>query len=142
MRARTPLVATCLAAAAVVAAGSLAPASAAKDLKGSWVTPNLLPEPSNGGFCDPLIPQARATKSLTIPGPGTFTMQLNNKLDWSADVRGPGDDVLQSADAGSPEVAESVVVKFTKKTKIVMGACNLGGEPSVTVSWIFRPKKK
>lgn len=142
MRTRTPLAASCLAAAiAVVSAGFLTPAQAAGDVKGSWVTPNLVPEPSQGGECKPLIPQARATKAFVIPGPGTFTMSLNNKLDWSADIRA-GDDVLAKADGGLPQQAESVAYKFTKKTKIVMGACNLGGEPSVTVSYVFKPKKR
>lgn len=143
MRMRTSLVASCITAAvAVVSAGWLTPAQAAGDVKGSWVTPNLLPEPSNGGECKPAIPQARATKAFVIPGPGTFTMSLNNQLDWSADIRDSTDLALASADGGLPNTPESVVFKFTKKTKIVMGACNLGGEPSVTVSYVFKPKKK
>jgi hypothetical protein len=33
-------------------------------------------------------------------------------------------------------------VSFKKKTTVVMGACNLEGEPSVTVTYTFTPKKK
>jgi hypothetical protein len=33
-------------------------------------------------------------------------------------------------------------VSFKKKTTIVMGACNLEGEPSVDVTYTFTPKKK
>lgn len=146
MRTRTALAA---AVALVAAAGSLSPALAgttAKPIKGSW-TASATPDPTgenpvSGNQCDPNIPTARATKAFTVPGPGTLDVSINNQLDWSGDLRDGSGDVLASADGGSPTDLEQFSASFKKKTAVVIGACNLEGEPSVTVTYVFTPKKK
>lgn len=143
MRVRPALTAAVV---AVVAVGSFSPALAGpapKEIKGSWTANAFPPEPTRGGHCDTRIPQARATYNFLVPGPGTLTMELHNKLDWSADLRAAKDgDVLIESDGSLPTSSEGAVFKFTKKTAIIMGACNLGGEPSLVVTYSFKPKKK
>jgi hypothetical protein len=148
MRTRTALVA---AAALLAGAGSLSPALAGPVgggvIKGTW-TASASPDPTGdtpGGSakCAPLTPTGRASQEFTVPGPGTLDVSLNNQLDWSGDVRDKkSDEVLADADGGTPTDVEQMSVSFKKKTTIVMGACNLEGEPSVDVTYTFTPKKK
>ncbi|MDP9100833.1 MAG: hypothetical protein M3N21_01605 [Actinomycetota bacterium] len=136
---------------AVVAAGSLSPALAKGKPKskpapivGSY-TATALPDPTgdmpaaNKGKCASMTPTGRTTHEFKVPAAGTLTVSLNNKLDWSLDVRN-ADGVLGDSDGGSPVSAESVEVAFKKKDTVVIGACNLTGEPSVTVSYTFTYK--
>ncbi|MDT7549506.1 MAG: hypothetical protein QOE84_1900 [Actinomycetota bacterium] len=150
MRTRTALVA---AAALLAGAGSLSPALAGPGrggvIKGTWAataSPDPTgdtPAPAGSGKCAPVTPTGRATQDLVIPGPGTLEISLNNQLDWSGDVRDKkSDEVLSDSDGGSPTDVEGMSVTFKKKTTVVMGACNLEGEPSVTVTYTFTPKKK
>jgi hypothetical protein len=147
MRTRTALVG---AIALLGAAGSLAPAQAAPTggvVKGSW-TAAANPDPTGdtpGGSakCEPVTPTGRATQEFTVPGPGTLEVTLNNTLDWSGDIRTKAtNEVEADADGGSPQDLETMSATFKKKTVVVMGACNLEGEPSVTVTYVFTPKKK
>ena len=148
MRTRTALTA----AVALLAAGSsLSPALAAPSggvLKGSWTftaPPNPTgdaPAPAGKGKCAPTGP-GRATQAFTVPGPGTLDVQYNNKADWSGDLRTKSDgEVLGDSDGSGPTDAESVSVTFKKKTDVIIGACNLEGEPSITATYTFTPKKK
>src|SRR5690242_656798 len=144
MRTRTALVASL---ALVAASASLTPALAAgpKPIKGTW-TANATPDPTGdtptGSMkCQPVTPTGRATTTLKIPGPGTLTVNLNNALDWSGDRRDPSGEVLSDSDGGSPSDAESLFAKFKKATTVTIGACNLEGEPSINVSYVFTPKK-
>lgn len=148
MRTRTALAA---AAALLAAAGSMAPAWAGPTggvVKGSWTataTPNPTGNnPAGDSFCAPTGPVGRATQELTVPGAGSLEVSLNNKLDWSGDVREKGsDEVLAQADSsGLPTDVETMSVTFKKKTTVILGACNLEGEPSITVTYTFTPKKK
>lgn len=146
MRARTALVG---AAALLTAAGSLSPALAGPTggvVKGSW-TATASPDPTGenpvtGNQCDPNLPGARATHPFTVPGPGILEVHLNNQLDWSGDLRDGSGEILGGADGGGPTDAEEFSVSFKKKTPVVIGACNLEGEPSINVTWVFTPKKK
>lgn len=147
MRTRTALAG---AVALLAAAGSLSPALASPTggvVKGTWAasaTPDPTGDsPAGGGKCAPTVPTARATKEFTVPGPGTLEMSLNNQLDWSGDIRTKGDnEVVGDADGGSPTDVEVVSATFKKKTVVILGACNLEGEPSVNVTYTFTPKKK
>ncbi|MDT7572203.1 MAG: hypothetical protein QOE05_2377 [Actinomycetota bacterium] len=147
MRTRTALAG---AAALLAAAGSMAPALAGPTggvVKGSWTataTPNPTGNnPAGDAYCAPTGPIGRATQEFTVPGPGSLEVTLNNTLDWSGDIREKGsDEVLAQADGGSPNDLESMSATFKKKTVVVMGACNLEGEPSVNVTYTFTPKKK
>lgn len=145
MRTRTALAALLV---LVAAAGSLSPALAAapKPIKGSW-TANATPDPTGDRpagtmKCAPVTPTGRASTTVKIPGPGTLTVALNNALDWSGDLRDASGDVLSDSDGSSPTDAESLFAKFKKAQTVTIGACNLEGEPSITVTWVFTPAKK
>lgn len=147
MRTRTALAG---AAALLAAAGSMAPALAGPTggaVKGSW-TASATPDPTGdtpGGSakCEPVTPSGKATQEFTVPGPGSLEVTLNNQLDWSGDIREKASgEVLADADGGTPTDLETMTATFKKKTVVVMGACNLEGEPSVTVTYTFTPKKK
>ena len=147
MRTRTALAG---AAALLAAAGSMSPALAGPTggvVKGSWsasATPDPTGDnPAGGGKCNPTTPTGRATKEFTVPGPGTLEVTLNNQLDWSGDIRDKASgEVEGDADGGTPTDLEVMSASFKKKTVVIMGACNLEGEPSVNVTYTFTPKKK
>jgi hypothetical protein len=148
MRTRTAFVA---AAALLAGAGALTPALAAPAaggvVKGTWTataSPNPTGNnPAGNNYCEPTGGLGRATQEFTVPGPGTLDVNLNNALDWSGDIREKtSDEQLTQADGGSPVDVEMMSLTFKKKTVIVMGACNLEGEPSIEVSYVFTPKKK
>jgi hypothetical protein len=147
MRTRTALAG---AAALLAAAGSMAPALAGPTggvVKGSW-TASATPDPTGdtpGGTakCEPVTPSGKATQEFTVPGPGSLEVTLNNQLDWSGDIREKSSgEVLADADGGTPTDLETMSATFKKKTVVVMGACNLEGEPSLNVTYTFVPKKK
>jgi hypothetical protein len=150
MRFRTALAITT---AMLAAAGSMTPALAGPTggvVKGSWTftaTPNPTgdaPAPAGKGKCDPAGGVGRATQEFTVPGPGSLEGALNNQLDWSGDIRTKADgEVLADADgSGTPMDPEAMTATFKKKTVVIVGACNLEGEPSITATYTFTPKKK
>ncbi|MDX6199439.1 MAG: hypothetical protein QOJ79_2590 [Actinomycetota bacterium] len=149
MRTRTALAG---AAALLAAAGSMTPALAGPTggvVKGSWTAAanpdptGDTPAPAGKGKCAPVTPTGRATQEFTVPGPGTLEVTLNNTLDWSGDIRDKASgEVEGDADGGSPTDLETMSASFKKKTVVIMGACNLEGEPTVTVTYVFTPKKK
>jgi hypothetical protein len=147
MRTRTALAG---AAALLAAAGSMTPALAGPTggvVKGSWTataSPNPTGNnPAGNDYCAPTGPVGRAQQEFTVPGPGSLEVTLNNQLDWSGDIREKAsNEVLAQADGGSPTDLETMSSTFKKKTTVVMGACNLEGEPSVNVTYVFTPKKK
>jgi hypothetical protein len=147
MRTRTALAG---AAALIAAAGSMAPALAGPTggvVKGSW-TASANPDPTGdtpGGSakCEPLTPTGKATHEFVVPGPGSLEVTLNNQLDWSGDIRDKAtNEVEADADGGTPTDLETMTATFKKKTTVLIGACNLEGEPSVNVTYVFTPKKK
>jgi hypothetical protein len=147
MRTRTALAG---AAALLAAAGSMSPALAGPTGgvdKGSW-TASATPDPTgdtpNGsGKCQPVTPSGRATKEFTVPGPGTLEVSLNNQLDWSGDIREKASgEVEGDADGGTPTDLEVMSATFKKKTVVIIGACNLEGEPSFNVTYTFTTKNK
>jgi hypothetical protein len=148
MRTRTALAG---AAALLAAAGSMTPALAGPTgggvIKGSW-TAAANPDPTGdtpGGSakCQPHTPTGRATHEFVVPGPGSLEVTLNNQLDWSGDIRDKASDEVEAdADGGTPTDVETMSATFKKKTTVIMGACNLEGEPSVNVTYTFTPKKK
>jgi hypothetical protein len=135
----------------LVAAVPALPASAKpkpkpKPIHGSFVaqaTPDPTsdqPAPVGKGKCAPVTPTARATKAFTVPAAGTLAVQLNNKLDWSGDIRDSDGTVETDTDGGFPQDPEAMEVSFKKRTPVVIGACNFSGEPSITVTYTFTYK--
>jgi hypothetical protein len=143
MNARTVVAASL---AVAVATGSMTPALAAskgrhKPITGSYMA-TALPDPTgdlpaaNKGKCASLTPTGRTTHAFTVPAAGTLAVQLHNTLDWSLDVR-DGGGVLGASDGSLPTSKESVELVFRKKDAVLIGACNLTGEPSVLVTYTF-----
>jgi hypothetical protein len=136
----------------LVAAAPALPANAKprpkpKPIHGSFVaqaTPDPTsdqPAPVGKGKCAPVTPTARVTKAFTVPAAGTLAVQLNNKLDWSGDIRDSDGTVETDTDgSNSPLDPEAMEVSFKKRTPIVIGACNFSGEPSITVTYTFTYK--
>ena len=133
----------------LVAAAPALPASAAKPkpkpIHGSFVA-QATPDPTsdspaaNKGKCAPATPTARATKNFTIPAKGVLTVELNNKLDWSGDIRDTDGSVETDTDGGLPNTPEAMEISFKKRTPIVIGVCNFSGEPQITVTYTFTYK--
>lgn len=146
MRTRTALATTLV---GLLAVGSATPSFAAK--------PKPKPKPIHGGFtatatpdptsdtpngsakCDPKTPTARVIQVFTVPAAGTLHVAVNNKLDWSADLR-DASGVIADSDGDLPNTPESLDGFFKKKTKVTIGVCNFSGEPQVNVTYTFTYK--
>jgi hypothetical protein len=98
------------------------------------------PAPAGKGKCAPVTPTARATKAFTVPAAGTLHVALNNKLDWSGDIRDTDGTVETDTDGSLPTSPEVMDVSFKRRTPVVIGACNFSGEPSITVTFTFTYK--
>ena len=147
MRTRTALLAATV---ALTAAGTTAPAFAAKPkpkpkpITGSF-TATANPDPTsdapagNTGKCNPKTPTARVTQQFVVPAAGSLHVDVNNTLDWSADLR-DADGVLTDSDGSSPQDKESLDAFFKKKTTVTIGVCNFAGEPQIKVTYTFTYK--
>lgn len=115
-----------------------------KPIHGSF-TAQATPDPTsdlpagNTGKCNPKTPTARVTKAFTAPAAGTLSVQLNNKLDWSGDIRDK-DGVVTDSDGSLPNTPEAMEASFKRKTPVTIGVCNFSGEPSITVTYTFTYK--
>lgn len=145
MRTRTALLAATL---ALTAAGSSVPAMAGKPkpkpINGSF-TAQATPDPTsdapagNTGKCNPKTPTARVTQAFTVPAAGVLHVDVNNTLDWSADLR-DAEGVLTDSDGSGPQDKEVLDYPFKKKTNVVIGVCNFSGEPQIKVTYTFTYK--
>ena len=146
--------------AALLAAGSTAPAFAAKakpkPITGSY-TVSATPDPtyevlSVGGQgkpgCDHLLPAGgNDDHAFTVPAAGTLQVVLDGqdptpsssplRADWDLYVT---DAAGVDGESTGPTAHEEVVVSFKKKTAVTFVACNNNGAPSATVSYTFTYK--
>ncbi|HVF04595.1 MAG TPA: hypothetical protein VNA20_07135 [Frankiaceae bacterium] len=137
--------------AAVALAGSVGVADAApkkkpKPINGSKKVTDTTPDPTasdpnSGAGCDTMIPQLprEAPVPIKIPGPGKLKVSIDNKLDWAIEIIDPKGRVIAAEDGGTPEVMESTTAKTKTAGTYKMLACNLGGEPEVTMKWTWTP---
>lgn len=140
---RTPTLLT-TALIAAVAVGSATPSLAAKKkpITGTF-TASATPDPTsdqaaaNTGKCNPKTPTARVTHEFVVPAAGSLHVNVNNKLDWSSDIRGADGTVQTDSDGSLPQDPEAMDISFKKATKVLIGVCNNEGEPSITVSYTF-----
>jgi hypothetical protein len=129
-----------------------APASAGKPpkpkpFKGSKAFTDATPDPTAsvpGGYagCDSSTPAQfpkEAGIPVKVPAAGKLKVTLDNKLDWAVDIRDAKGNVLASADGDMPNVVEEVSTRVKKAGTYTIVPCNLGGEPTVTVSWSYTP---
>ena len=131
-----------------MAAGSATPSFAAKakpkpkPITGSFKA-TATPDPTSDqivagkGKCSPKTPTARVTYAFTAPAAGTLHVSVNNKLDWSADLRDTDGTVESDSDGSGPTDAEAMDLTVKKRTPLVIGVCNDEGEPSLTVTYTF-----
>jgi hypothetical protein len=136
---------------AVIAAGTVAVAPAdakpkPKPFKGSQQVTDTTPDPSGsttaGSDCSTAMPSQYPQEpgiAVNIPAPGKLKVSLDNKLDWALEIRDPKGNVIGSADGGTPTDVEEASAKAKKAGKYLIFACNLEGEPTVTVSWSYTP---
>ena len=144
MRSRTALTVALVAATAL---GSVSPAMAAKakpkpkPITGGF-TATANPDPTSNnpgvdtGTCNPTTPTARVTHTFKVPAAGSLHVNVNNKLDWSADLRDTGG-VLTDSDGSLPNDPEMLDAFFKKPTTVTIGVCNFAGEPQINVSYTF-----
>lgn len=140
---------TALAAVAVVTV-AVAPASAAKKHKpisGSKQITDTTPDPTasapeSGAGCDSLLPAQfprEAPVSIKIPAAGKLKVAINNQLDWAIEIFDSKGTSLGGSDGPNPNDVELTTVKIKKAGTYQMFACNLGGEPTVTMKWTWTP---
>ena len=137
--------------AAIAVAASVGPAAAApkkkyKPIKGSQKFTDPTADPTatavDGEGCDTLFPQLpkEAGVKITIPAPGKLVVSLNNKGDWAIDLLDSKGRQVASRDGDISEpMEETLNTKIKKAGTYVMRPCNLGGEPEVTMSWVWTP---
>ena len=141
MHRRTALLVAPLALAGLAAAPALA-APKPKPISKTY-TATALPDPTSnnvGEACEPQVnPLGIHSEAFKVPAAGTLVVTLANQLDWLVAIRQNGA-VVAEADGASPEVVESVSVKFKKAATISIDTCNFAGEPSIQVSYTFTYK--
>lgn len=143
MRIRTAAATSLL---AVVAAGSLAPAvagPAAKPVKKTYTATAPTPDPSPvaGDICDPVLPGAKHEEKFTVPAAGTLKVTMVQELDWALALLDGTGKRLAESDGGSPTDAESMQVKFKKKTDVVIRSCNFAGTATSQITLTYTPSK-
>ena len=126
----------------------VAPASAGpkpKPIKKSFDYTDATADPTAsvpGGYdgCDGSIPPfAEKGFQVSLPAKGTLKVKIANTGDWGLDVRDSKGRVLASSDGGTPTDLESVTVKIKAAGKYSIVPCNLGGAPSTTGSYEYKP---
>jgi hypothetical protein len=138
---------------AALAVGTVAvgPASAApkpkpKPFKGSATFNDSTPDatasnPTSEAGCDTMVSQIprEAPILVKVPAAGKLKVTLNNQLDWALEIQDPAGNVLVTADGDMPNSVESATAKLKKAGTYKIQPCNIGGEPSVLVSWSYTP---
>ena len=135
--------------AAVVAAGTFAPALAGptpkpitKEYTATAPTPD--PTPVAGDICDPAVPTAKHEEKFTVPAAGTLKVTMAAELDWALALLDAKGKRLADSDGGLPTDVESMQVKFKRKTDVVIRSCNFAGGPTAAMKLVFTyaPVKK
>jgi hypothetical protein len=141
--------------AAVVAAGTFAPAVAApkpkpkpKPVSKTYTATAATPDPvgplANGQNCQPNLPGSFHEEPFTVPFAGTLKVDLAKfQGDWALGVFKGGTALADSdQDVGEPlDRPESVTLKFKRAgDKIVIRACNFAGGPTGEVTYVMSPK--
>lgn len=128
---------------------SLTPANAAtkpKPFSGTKSYTDTTPDPTgsatSGSDCSSAIPSSplkEAGFTVNVPAPGKLKVGLNNMLDWALEIRDPKGTVVGGSDGSNPNDVEGTSIKAKKAGKYTIIPCNLGGEPTVTVSYSYTP---
>jgi hypothetical protein len=133
---------------ALVAAGaaSAAPAKKAKlKVKKGTYTVTAPPDPTMeatgfaGEECHNIDPASADNHPLTLPGKGLLKVVLDSpdpthKMDWDLHLLDAKNTIIASSNGATAH--EELYVPGIKG-KVTIRACNLMGEPSATVTWVF-----
>lgn len=112
-------------------------------------TLTLLPDPTPNATnvvgmdgCSGVSPAGKDRHTLTIPARGTLKVVLDSPdptgsgvTDWDLYLVQPDGQVYDSSHGGTSH--EEIVTKFKHAQKMFVDACNLAGQPSGTVTWVF-----
>jgi hypothetical protein len=136
----------------MVGSVAVGPAGAAtkpkpKPFKGSKSFTDQTPDPSASApgspvGCDSALPgqyPREAPISVKLPAAGKLNVKLANQLDWAVEILDPSGNVIASSDGADPNSVESATAKAKKAGTYKIQPCNLGGEPTVLVSWAYTP---
>jgi len=114
-----------------------------KPIKGTYDV-TLPPDPTaNVGTegCAGVIPVSEDRHPFTVPAKGMLRVQLvspdpsGQAFDWDLAVLDEGGATI-GLSAGAT-AAEEVLLRFKRKEKVLLQACNLAGLPQATVSYTF-----
>ena len=128
---------------AVAAAGTFAPALAApKPITKKWTAtaPTPDPTPIAGDICDPALPGSKHEEKFTVPAAGTLKVTMVQELDWALAMFDSSGKRLADSDGGTPTDAESMQVKFKKKTDVIIRSCNFAGTATSAMTAVFTYK--
>jgi len=120
-----------------------------KPIKGSY-TLTLPPDPSKEATsltdpgCSGLLPISKDSRPFTLPAAGTLQVKLDVAdqtganpavgVDWDLYLM---EDGIEAAAADGATGNEVALLKVKRKTAITIDACNLTGQPTATVSYVF-----
>ncbi len=148
MRTRTVAAASL---AAVLAAGSLAPALAAptkpKPVSKQYTATAFPPDPSHvvitEGICNTTNPTSQHNEPFTVPFVGVLKVDMTGfQGDWDLALYSGSSLVASSAQdiTDAPDRPESITVKLKKKgQKLSIRACNFSGGPTANVKYVHTP---
>jgi hypothetical protein len=123
-----------------------------KPLHGTWTYTDATPDPSvsvlntahgRSSSCDGVVPAAPTDVNahpIKITGKGTLTVVGDNTLDWAMVVTDAKGTQLAGSDGGTPQDKEGVVLGLAKPGTYSVIFCNLGGAPTATAGYTFKPR--
>lgn len=141
-------------------AGGLTPALAttakkhkAKPLKGTFSYTDTTPDPtvsvvnsanSATGYCKggvvPAGPGDVNSHTLKVTGRGTLTVAGHTTGDWAMMITDRKGTILTGSDGGFPQDQEGAILPITKAGTYSVVYCNLGGAPTATADYRFKPR--
>jgi len=130
---------------AATAAGATTHKKPLKVKKGRY-TVTAVPDPTMeatglaGMECKNINPAAADNHPLTLPGTGLLKIVLDspdptgNKMDWDLHLLDAKGNIMSSSNGGT---AHEEIDQPNVRGKVTIRACNLLGEPTATVNWVF-----
>jgi len=130
---------------AATAAGAATHKKPLKVKKGSY-TVTAVPDPTMeatglaGMECKNIDPASANNHPLSLPGTGLLKIVLDspdpsgNKMDWDLHLLDAKGNIMSSSNGGT---AHEEIDQPNVRGKVTIRACNLLGEPTATVNWVF-----
>lgn len=130
---------------AATAAGATTHKKPVKVKKGSY-TVTAVPDPTMeatgfaGMECKNINPASADNHKLTLPGTGLLKIVLDspdptgNKMDWDLHLLDAKGNIISSSNGAT---AHEEIDQPNVRGTVTIRACNLLGEPTATVNWVF-----